>query len=228
MNEAFILHSRNYRDTSLIIDLLTRDEGRFSAVVRGARSEKSKVRGRLQPFTPLLVGTVGRGELKTCTTIDFQGRANRLEGGKLLLGLYVNELLYRLLGRFDPVTTIYDEYYRLLKAFESESDSVSHVRLFELRLLEELGYGINFEYDAARGDHIAEDRHYRYVVHEGFYESDAESASLFPGSELLKIAEHNLAQVDEKRLRNLTRISLAELLGEKPLKSRSLFKDASR
>ena len=228
MNEAFVLHSRNYRDTSLIIDLLTRDEGRFSAVVRGARSEKSKVRGRLQLFTPLLIDFVGRGELKTCTKIDFASRAFRLTGDSLLLGLYVNELLYRLLGRFDPVPALYEEYVLLMQAFDDGSGNVSDVRIFELRLLEELGYGINFEYDARTGEQVSEDSHYRYVVHEGFYASNQDFENLFPGAELLSIAHRDLAAVDEKRIRNLTRISLAELLGDKPLKSRSLFQGMVR
>ena len=71
LEPAYILHARNYRDTSLILDLFTRDSGRYSVVSKGVRSPKSKIRNRLQPFSPLLIASVGRGELKTSTTIDF-------------------------------------------------------------------------------------------------------------------------------------------------------------
>ena len=228
LHEAFILHSRNYRDTSLIVDLLTREEGRYSVVVRGAMSQKSRVRGRLQPFTPLLVASVGRSELKTSTSIDFPGNSYRLTGDRLLLGLYVNELLYRLLGKFDPVLELFDDYCHLLTSLADCQGGVLDVRLFELRLLQELGYGINFDYDAGDGQAVEENSHYKFVVHEGFHRVDEPGDSAFCGAELRSIAEGNLQVVNERRLRNLTRVSLAELLGDKPLKSRSLFRGIAR
>jgi len=225
---AFILHSRNYRDTSVILDLLTREQGRFSVVVRGARSEKSKVRGRLQPFRPLLIGTVGRGELKTSTSIDFPERAYDLKGEQLFLGMYVNELLYRLLGKFEPLEDLFEEYCYLLNQLETSGTATNDVRIFELRLLEELGYGINFEFDARTGSRVEPELHYRYVVHEGFYESNDTAENLFSGADLQSIANRDLAQVKELQLRKITRQSLAVLLGDKPLKSRALFKGAAR
>ncbi len=228
LEPAYILHGRKYRNTSLILDLLTRHQGRFSVVVRGASRSKSKLRGRLQPFTPLLVASVGRGELKTSTTIDFPARPFRIIGEKLLLGLYVNELLYRLLGRFDPHTELYDSYEALLDSLQGYAESVSSIRQFELILLQQLGYGINFDYEALTGDPVEPGHYYRYVVHEGFHRVSEPSAEAYQGDELLNIGQGMLEQVDRQRLLNLTRKSLAELLGDKPLKSRSLFKGVSR
>lgn len=226
-HHAFVLHGRNYRDTSLILDLLTLEEGRFSVVVRGARSIKSRVRGRLQPFTPLLLGAVGRTDLKTATNIDFPGKAFDLKGDRLLLGLYVNELLYRLLGRYEPIEGLFEEYCQLLGQLQSVSEGIDEVRIFELRLLEELGYGINFEFDAVTGRRVEADSSYRYVLHEGFYPADGCHAEDFSGTELLAITDRQLDVVDRNRLRNLTRRSLAALLGDKPLKSRDLFRGVS-
>lgn len=228
LHEAFVLHRRDYRDTSLILDLLTRDEGRYSVVVRGARSAKSRLRGRLQPFAPLLIAAVGRGDLKTATTVDFASNAYSLKADALLLGLYVNELLYRLIGRHDPVQDLYDDYRALMPVLAGGDDAVAYVRLFELRLLQQLGYGINFLYDAGDGQVVEEDARYRYVVHEGFYKTKVGGENTFPGAELILIAAGNLLPVDARRLRNLTRVSLAALLGDKPLKSRSLFRAVAR
>ncbi|MBL6689219.1 MAG: DNA repair protein RecO [Pseudomonadales bacterium] len=227
LEPAYILHSRDYRDTSLIIDVLTRDFGRYSLVVRGARSSKSKIRGRLQPFTPLLVGSTGRGELKTATTIDFPGAAWRLQGQNLMLGLYVNELLYRLLGKFDPVPEIYESYEDLLQALQSAAGGVLSIRLFELTLLEALGYGISFEYDAGNGERVTERFRYRFIVQEGFRKTAADDHETFTGAELLSIAARELEHVSDAKLKQVTRSSLGVLLGEKPLKSRSLFRSSS-
>ena len=202
---------------------MTREEGRYSVVVKGARSKRSKVRGRLQPFTPLLIASVGRGELKTSTSIDFPGSPYSLTGDRLLLGLYVNELLYRLLGRFDPVLALFDAYCHLLKSLAGRNGGVLDVRLFELMLLQELGYGINFDYDASDGQPVDESAHYKYVVHEGFHRVDEPADDAFDGSELLSVARGDLHAVNDRKLRDLTRGSLAELLGGKPLVSRSLF-----
>jgi DNA repair protein RecO (recombination protein O) len=228
LGEAYILHSRSYRDTSLIVDLLGRVEGRYSVVVRGARSEKSRLRGRLQPFTPLLVGATGRGELKTATTIDFAGSTAAISGEPLFLGLYINELLYRLLGKYDPMPALFDDYRALLDVLVRDEDSTAYIRLFELRLLQALGYGINVQFDAGDGQPVVADGRYRFVVNEGFYRTERAGDDIYPGAELHAIEAGNLRAVDARRLRRLTRNSLAELLGDKPLKSRALFQARSR
>lgn len=228
LEPAYILHARNYRNTSLILDLLTRDSGRYSMVVKGARSSTSKLRGRLQPFTPLLVAPVGRGELKTSTVIDFPLKPHRLVRDSLLFGLYINELLYRLLGKFDPVSELYGHYEELMECLQSQQNDVNTVRRFELNLLQELGYGINFKYDARNSQPIEEQRHYRFVVQEGFHQTSERDGDVFPGAELLQLSSGELSKVDAGRLRNLTRNSLAVLLGEKPLKSRTLFQGLAR
>lgn len=228
LQPAYIIHTRQYRDSSVILDLLSRSTGRFGSVVKGARSDRSRYRGRLQLFTPLLIATTGRGELKTATSIEFPGRQYQLAGENLFLGMYVNELLYRLLGKFDPVETLFDHYDELLALLQAESDSVTAVRAFELQLLQELGYGVNFEYDASDGERVEPEWSYRFVVHEGFRRTSAQDGPVYPGEELLHMASGEFGQVDPKRLRHLTRSSLAPLLGDRPLKSRALFRQAAR
>lgn len=229
LSAAFILHTRKYRDTSLICDLLTEEEGRLDVVIRGARGKKPRFRGNLQPFVPLLISWFGRGELKTARTIDFPAATIHLAGDSLLMGLYVNELLYRLLGKFDPVPSVYSSYYRLLKVLEYSDAPASELRRFELGLLAELGYGITFEQEAGTGQPIQPDRLYRYVTEEGFYPLpentyDKRPAGAFEGGHLLSIGrgEFDDARV-EQAARRITRSSLKVLLGDRPLKSREMF-----
>lgn len=227
LDDGFILFARDYRDSSLILDVFSREQGRYSVVARGARSERSKVRGRLQPFSPLTIGSMGRSELKTATTLEFSRPAYRLVGEHLLLGLYINEVLYRLLGRFDPLQALYADYESLLAELQLKEDGVIAVRRFELALLQELGYGISFNYDAGTGGSIEADLSYRYVVHEGFYGTAAGEQSI-KGMDLMNVANGQIELADSQKLKDITRRSLAELLGEKPLKSRSLFAKVRR
>lgn len=228
LQPAYVLHARDYRDTSQILELLTAEQGRMPVVTRGSRGARSKLRGRLQPFAPLLVGSVGKGELRTATTVDFAGPAWALSGDALLLGLYVNELLYRLLGKYEAVPLLYQGYHQLMDQLQQPADALLAVRRFELLLLQELGYAISFDYDAGTGVAVDAGSHYAYVVHEGFYQTDQVGENIYNGAELVAISRGDLMQIEERRLRYITRLSLAELLGERPLKSRSLFQGGGR
>src|SRR5580698_10502156 len=103
---AFVLHSRPYRETSLLLECLTRDHGRLGVVARGVRSERSE-RGRLQrsqlePFQSLALDLQLRGELATLRGAESVAAPLRLSGDAGVAGLYVNELVVRLTERQDP------------------------------------------------------------------------------------------------------------------------------
>ncbi|MBD3646325.1 MAG: DNA repair protein RecO [Pseudomonadales bacterium] len=232
LSAAFILHTRKYRDTSLIADLLTETEGRLSVVIRGARGKRSRYPGSLQPFVPLLVSWYGRGELKTARSIDFPGRASRLNGEALLTGMYVNELLYRLLGKFDPVPAIFSAYGELLAVLEGSVAPHAALRRFEMVVLAELGYGISLDVEAGSGEAVQDDRLYRYVPEEGLIPLPAEvydghdrpPPGTFSGRDLLAVARGQLEDpVVERTAWQITRSSLNVLLGDRPLKSREIL-----
>jgi len=217
---AYILHSRKYRDTSLILEMFTQNEGRVAAVQRGGRSKKS---GAVQPFTPLLVSYVGKGELKTISKLD-AGAMHYLTGDRLLLGMYANELLVRLLGKFEKVAGLFSAYQSLLLTLVADDHYQIQLRRFELRLLDELGYGISFGIEASSGDFIEPDKFYRFVPDEGFRELLAETDSSYAGHHLLAIADDDLgSDAVEAAARRIARQAIARLLGDKPLKSRELF-----
>ena len=228
LEPCYILHSRKYRDTSLILELFGAETGRHAAVARGARSQRSKLRGQLQPFTPLLVSVRGRAELKTCAQVDFRGNAYGLKGEELILGLYINELLYKLLGVQEPLPALFAAYEELLGELSQRPGQLKPARRFELTLLRELGYGIDFTCEAATGKAVTPGQSYRYVVREGFYPVPSDEGGALSGADLLAIAEGCLDKVEEAALRRITRLSLHHLLGDKPLKSRDLFRALPR
>jgi DNA repair protein RecO (recombination protein O) len=111
LEPAFVLHNRAYRETSLIIEVFGRDTGRFALVAKGVRRPKSALRGMLQSFHPLLLSWSGSGELGLLTGAEPDGYMRPLAGKALFSGLYINELLMRLMYRHDPHPELF-HYYR--------------------------------------------------------------------------------------------------------------------
>ena len=110
IQSGYILHSRPYRDTSSLLEVFTREHGRIGLVARGARGPKSKLRSVLQPFQPVLLSWLARGDLGTLTDAEPQGISHALAGRALLSGYYLNELLQRLTHRHDSHPVLYDAY----------------------------------------------------------------------------------------------------------------------
>ena len=96
---GFVLHSHMYRESSLVVEVFTRDYGRVALVAKGAKRPTSRLRGILQTFQPLSIGWSGKSELRTLTAAEWVGGMIPLENSALLYGFYLNELLLRLLAR---------------------------------------------------------------------------------------------------------------------------------
>ncbi|MCB1644273.1 MAG: DNA repair protein RecO [Pseudomonadales bacterium] len=226
LEPAYILHTRKYRDTSLIVEFLTRNQGRVSAVARGARGPKSRQRTSWQPFNPLMVSFLGGGELRTVKSAEFLNTAFRLTGERLILGLYLNELLIKLAGKFEAMPLIFNEYQSLLDALASDNEiSMAQLRNFELRLLEELGYGVTFDRDALSGQPVDPEKYYIFRVQLGFVMTDAHHPDAVPGSLLLQIERGQLGSAAaDQLLKRLVRTTLDFLLHGRPLKSRELYR----
>jgi DNA repair protein RecO (recombination protein O) len=228
LQPAFVLHSRPYRDTSLLVDIFTRDHGRLTAVARGQRQSRQKSRRPLQAFTPLLLSWQGRSDLKTLTAAEFDGTAVFLSGNYLFSGLYANELLMRLLPLGDAQEEIFEAYRALLSQLARGEQLEALLRRFEFRLLDELGYGIDFSGEANTGESLLEDKLYGWLTDLGFIELEkngAQAAGGFWGRDLLAIARRDFSAPETRRTaKRLARTALAPHLGDKPLKSRELFR----
>ena len=143
LQPAYLLHSQAFQNTSLLVDFFTMDYGRVRAVAKGARSAKSKYRSFLQLFQPVLVSFSGRGELKTVTGVEASLATIILQGQRLFSGMYMNELLTRLLINHVEHKQLYLAYQDTLVALQGTAELQLLLLQFELCLLSELGYGIN-------------------------------------------------------------------------------------
>ncbi|MCK4608107.1 MAG: DNA repair protein RecO [Gammaproteobacteria bacterium] len=224
LQPAFVLHTKPFRDTSLLVELLTLQYGRVSVLAHGARSAKSKLRGLLLPFVPLLVAWSGKTELMTLGKIEINGAGHNLLGNNILSGFYLNELLLRLLARLDSHPKVFHAYETAVNALDRAENVQLALRLFEKELLQELGYGLHLTQDVL-GKPIDPDFYYRYEHERGFVKcevrAEAEDKQFFAGSSLLALQQSELLNARAfSDIKRLMRLVFAGLLGDRPLKSR--------
>ncbi|MFL0809649.1 MAG: DNA repair protein RecO [Agarilytica sp.] len=234
---AYLIHSRQYTDSKVILNVLTPDYGRVSLVHR--QSPKSK-KSKLQAFTPLSCSWQGKSALKTAMQIEMLHPAFQLQGNALYCGIYLNELVERCLAQDDPHEEIYYSYQRAVARLselgreETQIDIERSLRSFEFQLLESLGFAIDFEYDVQQAPIVQNSQSaYVFVVDEGFVplavdDEKSRNESLlrrdvFPSKAIhdIKAGEFNSEAL--KYAKRLARIALQPLLGSKPLKARELF-----
>ena len=222
---AYVLHARPYRETSAIIDMLTQQHGRVSVVARGARRPRRGT-GQPQPFGRVLIGCSGRGSLLTLTGCDALSH-RWLTGEALYAGLYLNELLLRLLRDADPHPGVFDGYEATLDRLVGGADTEPALRRFERLVLKECGYEVTFDVDAQSGDAVVATRGYAFAPDAGFYGvADAvDERAVFAGSTLLAIAADDYADERVRRAaKQIMRRALAPHLGDKPIRSRALYR----
>ncbi len=164
---AYVLHQRPYRESSALLEVFAESHGRVGLVARGVRSPKSRQRGDLQPFRPLRLSWSGRGELGTLTGVESDGPSVALHGAALYSGFYLNELLVRLLARHDPHPRLYAQYRASLVQLGLASDIEPVLRIFEKRLLEEIGYGLLLDHEVRHGEAVQPDAWYDYHLESG-------------------------------------------------------------
>ncbi len=229
LQPAYILFSRPFQNTSLMLDFFTIDYGRVRAVAKGARRQSSKYRSLLQPFQPLLIGYTGRGEVKTLGGVESSVSAISLKGKRLFSGIYLNELLCRLLHAHVEHKSLYKRYQDTLISLQGSGNLESILRVFELNLLSELGYAINFYEAYSTHEPILEGELYKFSPDLGFelisgLDCGEDMQYLFEGDILTSIRKLELEDKEvAKSAKRLLRIALTSLLGGKPLNSRDLF-----
>jgi len=204
---AYVLHARPYRETSLLLECLTREHGRLGVVARGVRGERARLRrAQLEPFQPLAMDLLLRGEMATLTAIEAVGTPMRLSGDAGLAGLYLNELVVRLTGRQDPFPLLFDAYAQTLARLTAGESLAWSLRRFERDLLEAIGYGLQLQYDANTGEALTPEASYRYRVEQGAVRCAAGSTHALRGSDLLALEQDEMPDnVGLKSLRDMMR-----------------------
>ncbi|MDH5189822.1 MAG: DNA repair protein RecO [Gammaproteobacteria bacterium] len=227
---GYILHTRPYRETSLLLEAFTPEFGRVGLVVRGVRGKKSKNQGLIQPLVPLLLSWTGRGELHTLLTAEPRMRLPQKQGRMLMSCLYVNEILLRLLHRNDAHPELFYFYERFLTELNEDNEEVM-LRIFEKRLLNEIGYGLVLDMDADNGERIKSDRMYQYIPEHGLIvagENNLKGMSI-PGKSLLALSKESFEDKEDlKNAKRLLRAIMDVQLGSKPLNSRLMYQSLNR
>ncbi|RKT24594.1 DNA replication and repair protein RecO [Paraburkholderia sp. RAU2J] len=225
---AFVLHSYPYRETSLIIDVLSRDHGRLALVAKGAKRPHSALRGVLQTFQPLALSWSGKSEVRTLTGAEWVGGMLPLTGDALLCGFYVNELLVKFCAREDPHPQLFHHYVVTMTRLAHDEPPVQVLRSFERVLLRETGYAMSLDRTVARKAVLPEGR-YVFDPERGVREASDDWPAQWPvvaGQTLLDMEQddyHRAQTVAQSK--TLMRFLLNTYLGGTPLATRQILID---
>ena len=227
---AIVLHLVPYRESSVIVRFLTESAGKISGIYRGVRGNKRKSAAVVQPLYSGVVEYLGKPDLFTISNFE-ANRYPALTGEGLYSGLYVAELLVKLLGEGQGEEQLLEETVRVIKDLETNVSLASKLRRFEFRLMEILGYGVDFTCEAVVHEAIDPEGTYVYVDQVGFVRErtdgplhGAEIGSI-PGIMLQRFARGDFSgEAGGVIAKRISRIALSSLMGNKTLSSRIIFR----
>jgi DNA repair protein RecO (recombination protein O) len=226
---GYILHHRPYRDTSRILEVLTREHGRITLFARGVRGPSAKLASVLQPFQPLLLSWSGRGEAAQLTGAERAQAVPALPGQCLLAAFYLNELLLKLTTRHDAVPELFDEYHAAIERLRAGAALEPGLRVFEKRLLELLGYGVDLATEARSGERIAPERYYDFRPGLGLIAAPAGAAAAVRGRSLLSLAAESISEAQELAdAHRVLQAALSACLEGRPLATRAVARSMKR
>ena len=227
---AYVLHSYPFRETSLIVEVFSRDFGRMALLARGARRPRSAIRGLLMAFQPIEIGWAGKGEVLTLMKAEWQGGQPLLSGEALFCGYYLNELLMHLLPREDAHERLFAHYTKMLARLAADPSGKvreADLRCFEKALLQELGYGLTLNHDSA-GSPIQPEAFYTYRMEQGpvRLEHEEAAAQVVIGKTLLDLEAEDFSDPRSRyESKALMRTLMAYYLAGKELETRKIFKE---
>jgi DNA repair protein RecO (recombination protein O) len=228
--DGYVLHRRPYRETSLIVDFFTLQNGRVSGVAKGARGPKSDRKSLLQPLQAINFELSGRGTLRNLGRIESTSKSFILSQQSLFCVFYLNEILNRALPESEVFTRLFQQYELALSSLQhlsktpcELSDIEPVLRSFEFVLLEELGYLPDFTYDSQSESEIMPDKSYSLMNEIGFVACDPHQSFAIKGQDILAIANDDWQPDSLRAAKKISRIAMRPILGDKPIKSRELF-----
>jgi DNA repair protein RecO (recombination protein O) len=225
---GYVLHHRPWRDTSRILEVFTREHGRLTLFARGVRGPSARLAPLLQPFQPLLFSWNGRGEAPALSGAERAGGAGALPPACLIGCFYLNELLLRLTTRHDALPELFDDYHGTLSLLAGGAPLEASLRIFEKRLLEALGYGLDLASEAGSARPIRADAHYDFRPGQGLVAVTGQAGAL-SGHSLLALARETLSE--ERALADARRVLQAALgacLEGRPLATRAVARAMKR
>ncbi len=243
VQQAYVLHHYDWSESSLILDLFTREQGRMAVVAKGAKRPYSQLRAVLLPFQLIQVtlskpGKTADGEAAEVVTLraaEWAGGATMPAGAALFSSYYLNELLLKLLARQDPHTALFDAYAETLPELHAREDAQSQaaLRAFELRLLSELGLLPDLSLATQTQTPLKADGVYALSPEAGVVPGgDLDGATLVQLQAALLhgsgAALRQACQATLPALRSQLRGMLHYHLGQKPLRTRQVMLDVQK
>ena len=224
---AFVLHSYPYKETSLIVDMFTRDFGRIGVVAKGAKRPLSKLRGVLQTFQPLSISFSGKSELRTLIDAEWVGGMLPIEKNALLCGFYLNELLVKLLARDDAHAALFQHYVSTLNELAHGEPAQIALRKFERALLKETGVAADLTRCSSTRARVEAGTLYVVDPERGARTAVAvESWPIVAGKTLMDMEREDYADPQtQAQSKQLMRFLLAYHLGGAPLNTRQILID---
>jgi DNA repair protein RecO (recombination protein O) len=220
---GYLLHHTAYRDSGRILEVLTREHGRLSLFARGVRGPKAKLAAVLQPFQPLLLSWSGHSEAPQLTGAELGAAFVRAPAGALMACFYLNELLLKLTTRHDPHPRLYDAYHETLQALKAGAVLERSIRIFEKRLLEEVGYGLDLTSASGSPAAIDPQGYYLFRPAQGLVPVAREAREAIPGSSLVSLAGEQLATPGELHdARRVLQAALSHCLEGRSLNTRTV------
>ncbi|MGV7194746.1 DNA repair protein RecO [Xanthomonas axonopodis] len=231
---GFVLHVRAWRETSLLVEVLTEQHGRVGLLARGVQgSRKQALRAALQPLQLIQFTAVQRGELAQLRQAEALDTAPRLVGEAMLAGFYISELLLRLAPRNDAVPELYACYAQARAHLAAGLPLAWGLRQFERDVLDGLGFGFDLQHDS-EGQPIDPAARYRLDPQEGAMRVLSERLAqdrreTVTGAALLALGQDTLpATEDMPGLRRSMRSVLLHHLNGRGLKSWEMLEDLAR
>ena len=194
-------------------------------LAKSARRVKSQFRGVLRPFQLLSLSWSGKGEVPVVTGASLQSNFLEMKGEVLYVGSYLNELLINLLHGHDPVPALFDSYKLALNSLHHESNLSQPIRVFEKKLLKELGYGLVLDTEADRAQTIEESKYYTYDFNKGPICAARDVPNSISGATLLALANENIPPGPvELQSRRLLSDAMEHHLNGRKIHSREIYR----
>lgn len=236
---AFVLHQWAWSETSLILDLFTRGQGRLAVVAKGAKRPYSQLRPVLMPFQRLLVLTgvpkaAEAANVLTLRSAEYAGAGAALPPARLFTGFYLNELLLKLLARGDPHERLFDAYADTLLTLAQAEDE-STLRAFELLLLRETGLLPELHRNTTTQELVQAGRRYQLQADAGLVATDGPGIDASACQAMqAALDDQDLAalrsacQSELPALKSQLRALLVYHLGSPPLRTRQMMLELRR
>ncbi|MFT6734285.1 MAG: DNA repair protein RecO (recombination protein O) [Polaribacter sp.] len=227
--KAFILHSRPFKETSLILHCFTQKFGSMSLIAQGIKRKNSQAkRAILQPFNLLQVQFTGKGELKILCDSELIEFKPQPKGNALACCYYLNELMLRALEEWQEYPELFSLYTDLIQQFNlcGKKNMAVMLRNFEIALVTFLGLSPDWEYDIEEKT-IDNNSYYEYISENGFQKIEqpkrTHTQNIFSGKTLLSISRRDFLDIDMKECQRITQRLIRPLIGNRPLESRKMW-----